>query len=209
MNRASDIAAEQLRIMIVKAEIEPDRFLTERWLAGRLECGRMPLREAVQRLDNEGILRVVPRRGILVPELSITQFQDVAEAALLMGNHCVALAGRGINPKQIQGLDEIVAQAELAEQANDFYEVAKRDREFHVLIAEFSGNLLLASFTRWLYAIAMRFSYFTYVHVGSACDSLDEHKRLVRALEGADIDAAVREHHEHLRSAKERIAATL
>lgn len=169
----------------------------------------MPLREAVQRLNHEGVLRVVPRRGILIPELSITEFQDIADAALLIGDHCLGLAAGRINGKQIQTLHEILVLAEQAEKTGDFYEVANYDRELHTLIAGYSGNLLLAHFTNRLYRIAMRFSYFAYVNAGTAGDSLVEHRRLLAALESGKIDEAVHEHHEHLRSAKGRIARTL
>lgn len=209
MQRASDIIAERLRRMITTREIEPGSLVSESQLAERLECGRTPLREALQRLSSEGVLEVVPRRGVLIPELGLLEFQEISAAVLLVGDYCLNLAAERITDEELERFRENVAKAERSHEAGNFLEVADLDRQFHILVAKASRNRFLAEATSKWYSIAMRYSYYSYVQNGTAIDSLAEHERILAALEARNGDDAVLEHHEHISGAKQRIAGTL
>src|SRR5436309_14584336 len=99
---------------IVRGEIEEGVFLTEKEIMKRYRIGRTPFREACNRLHHEHLLEVVPRRGYLVPEMSLQEVRDLFELRVLVEGAIAELAATRANAWEI---DEL---AQLADQRSSF-----------------------------------------------------------------------------------------
>lgn len=195
--RASDTIAERLRRMIITGELAPGTLVSESHLSQVVGCGRTPLREALQHLSHQYLLTIPPRRGVLIPPLSIVDFQQGHEAMLVMYTAWAELAAERIRDRQLAQMREIVAQQERANTACEPYDLADLDRLFHVMIAEATGNQYFVDFARRLHGAVARFVYRSFEASGSANLSISEHEQIVEALEKRDPHLArltVRDH---------------
>lgn len=188
--RASDTIAERLRRMIITGELAPGKLVSEAQLSDLLKCGRTPLREALQQLRYQHLLTIPPRRGVLIPPLSILDFRQAHEAMLVMHTAWTELAVQRISDQQVAQMREIVAQQERANTAREPYDLADLDRRFHILIAEATGNLYFVDLASRLHGAVSRFVYRAFEASGSARLSIAEHTEILEALAKRDPQLA-------------------
>jgi DNA-binding GntR family transcriptional regulator len=181
--RATDRIAEKIRRMVITGGLQPGTLVSEAHLSKVLQCGRTPLREALQRLSHEHLVDLPPRRGILVPELSIIDFQEAAEALLYDGAIYAELAAQRITDEQLQELRDIVREQQRLNAEGDFYALAELDCRFHTLLAQATGNRYFAESARRLHTSLERFIYRSWETTGTAERSVEEHGLIADALE--------------------------
>ncbi|MFF7243563.1 GntR family transcriptional regulator [Embleya sp. NPDC008237] len=155
-----DQVYEELRERIIEGDLEPGRRLVEREIAAELEVSRVPVREAVQRLEVEGFLTVHARRGAVVTRLlapDLAHFFDVRESleALAAG-----LAAERADAAGLARLGELLSAAHRATAANDARDIAALNAAFHAEIVALSGNPMLVGIMeplngrlRWLFRL--------------------------------------------------------
>jgi DNA-binding GntR family transcriptional regulator len=208
-NLARDKVFEELRRMIIVGELAPGSLVSEADLLEVLGCGRTPLREALQQLNHEYLVEIPARRGILIPELSIVDYQQLGEAQQLMENECIRLAAARIKDQQLDEARSIVAQQEAASQDGRSYELTDMDQRFHVLIVDVANNRYLTDFAHRVHMLLARFVYHAYEAGGSAERSIAEHWQIVEALERRDADLASLRLGEHISRGRERVLRIL
>jgi DNA-binding GntR family transcriptional regulator len=172
--------------------------ITEAGLAHELGVSRTPVREALLRLDAEGLVDLQPRRGAVVAEFSMQDVEDVLEARVLVENHT---AGKSFaNRKEL--LPEVeAAHASMIRSCReqDTAAFARYDRIFHELIVDAAGNAVLSSVYRML---RERQTLFTSSLVRGRADrmqlAIDEHERILETLRGDDEAVFCRVVNEHL-----------
>jgi DNA-binding GntR family transcriptional regulator len=128
---------------IANLELKPGESLTQDRLAKWLSISRTPVREALRRLEQDGIIQTVPGRGLVVAELTIKDVEDMLDLLRLMDAHAAYLAARRRTQEQADQL-AAVAQALLA--AAERYDVeawSAADTPYHEILLEASGNRLL------------------------------------------------------------------
>jgi DNA-binding GntR family transcriptional regulator len=202
----ADRTVERLRRMVITRELPPGALTSESRLAQILDCGRTPLREAVQRLSHEYLIRVRPRQGILIPELSIVEFQQAHEALLcLVVPRVPELAAARIGPSEITQLAGIVAEAEHAERAKDFFELTELDRRLHTAMAMATGNRYVADVVARIHGLLEPFVYASYEAAGSAGSSVAEHRGIVEALGSNDPNLAKQRFQDHIIDGRQRV----
>jgi len=134
----------ELRERIIQGSIKPGERIRERELAEELEVSRIPLREALPRLEAEGFIRTVPRRGAVVTELSLRDVEELFEvraslevlAARLAAEACAA----GADGSELR---EALGRAEEALSSGDDAAIASVNSTLHEKILRLSGNSLL------------------------------------------------------------------
>lgn len=208
-NRASDVVAEQLRRLIVTLALPPGAVVTQSDLMGRLQCGRTPLREALQRLSEEYLVIPVPGGGITIASLNIHDFVDVIEALVVVEGLSAHLAAKRITDCQVSKLEEIVDRAEEANREGEFSNVARLDFEFHNFIGQATHNRYLADTVARLHRVATRFSYLAWQRERNADTSLLEHRQILAALQNRDAVHAKQLTREHTLKSRDRIVAVL
>ena len=142
-----DVVFITLRQAILKGELAPGERLMEIRLANMLGVSRTPIREAIRKLELEGLVNMIPRRGAEVAGISEKSLRDVLEVRRSLEELAMDLAVQRMNEEQMKLLED--AQAEFVEAlgTNDLILIAQADENFHDMIYGGTGkdklNLML------------------------------------------------------------------
>lgn len=193
---AQDFTYDWLRRRIAALPPDEGTFLSEVALAVEAGVSRTPVREALLRLEAEGWLRIMPRKGAFVAPISDAEVDAVMQARLLIEDWGV----REVGP----GRDQLVQELEtlLDEQRRhraDTVTFLDLDRQFHAAIVGVAGNPILAAFYDSLRDRQLRTGARALMTGRQRVDQvLTEHQAIVEGLRGTDLDTAVQAVHEHL-----------
>jgi DNA-binding GntR family transcriptional regulator len=190
---------QTLRDAIVKCELAPDARLVIDDLARRLEVSSIPVREALQLLQSEGLVVTVPHVGATVAPLSR---ESIAEVFTVMeGLEIVATrtAAQRATAEDLEGLSEMVAQMDRALAAGAHEEWAELNTRFHVGISRLTGmpmleDMMERALDRW---DRVRRYFFTGVLVHRVEHAQQEHHVLLQAMRAQDwprLEEVIREH---------------
>lgn len=188
----SEVAYAELRRRIIFQDLEPGQALDEMSLARELKVGRTPIREAVQRLAREGLVKVLPRRGILVAEMGLDTLGQVFEARSPCEEQIARCAALRADATEIQRMRESLAEVNQLIDEKRFRALVEADERFHSALAEAAKNPLLRGVLMMLYALGIRFWYSTLPH-RPAADIKQEmalHSSVLDAVEQRDPDRA-------------------
>ena len=208
-SRASDKIVEQLRKMIITSEIAPGANVSEAYLAKRLQCGRTPLREAIQRLSQEYLIVSEPRRGVTISDLSLLDFGKLIEALLVVEATSVGLAARRVSDDLRRRLEVNVSETEAANNRGDLASVAELDSAFHNMLAQATNNHYLTDTITGLHRAFSRFGYIAWQRNQSAGDSLREHHEILDAITQRDHALARQLTRAHVLAARDRIVEAI
>jgi DNA-binding GntR family transcriptional regulator len=181
-----------LKRSILRGEYPEGSFLSEAEIAKRFRIGRTPFREACNRLHNEQLLEVVPRRGYLVPEMSFHAVRDLLETRLILEGVIAELAAKRADDTELaefQRLYQTAVQHARAKSAVD--DQVHANTEFHLYIARMAHNRELEALLR---RVLDRSTRLFYMIVRSSPtlerDTQDLLKPIVQAIRRRDADAA-------------------
>lgn len=155
-------AYRELEEQIVTLRLKPGEFLSEYALAENLEIGRTPIREALQRLAQEGLVTVRPRKGILVSETDPRKQLLVLEVRRELERLLCRLGAQRSTAEQRTQFHEIANGMDKAGKANDDLVFMRLDRALNVLIAEAAHNDYASRAMRFLHGHSRRFWYMHY-----------------------------------------------
>jgi DNA-binding GntR family transcriptional regulator len=193
---------EALTEMIIDGTLERGRHLVEVELAGLLGVSRQPVREALQRLNNEGWVDLRPGFGAMVHVPAEDEVDQLLAARAALESESARLAARHATKEDVAKLRELCKVGTAYQESGDIDGTVRTNAELHSLITQMSGNRFLVDFAaqvdrrvRW---------YYTPVAPVRGAASWREHNRLVKAISDGDEDKAaqiMREHTEHTRKA--------
>jgi DNA-binding GntR family transcriptional regulator len=165
-----------LEELIVDGELVPSQFLTQKQLSDRVGLGLMPIREALLRLEDYGIVEIVPRRGFLVRELDTRGQLLVMEVRRELERTLVTRAARRSEPGERRALRELAAEHVAAAAEGNRKEVLRCDRELKERLIAAARNGYLAKAIAPIHALSRRFFFHheqaTNVEVAQACASV-------------------------------------
>ena len=201
-----ELVYQTLRDAIMRCELAPGRRLLIDDLARQLDVSAIPVREALQLLQSEGLVDNVPHVGATVSAISRQSIDEVF--AVMEGLELVAArsAAQRMTPADAAALEQLVAGMDRAQAAARHAEWADLNSRFHLAISRLSGMPLLHEMTerilgRW---DRIRRHYFEGVLVTRVETAQKEHHELLAALKAADLPAletAVRKHNQGALSA--------
>lgn len=166
-------------------------LLTEGELAEAVGVSRTPVREALLRLEVEGLLRLYPKKGALVLPVSAREIIDVVETRMLVEVHAARRAVPLAKSVLVRLEELLVRQEELAA-AGDLAEVAVADRCFHATLVKATGNEILTRLYDQLRDRQLRMGVAVmHAHPDRIAKNIAEHTEIFRALKAGDTDAAV------------------
>ncbi|MGW9350845.1 GntR family transcriptional regulator [Nocardiopsis flavescens] len=183
----AELIAEQLRSAIMYGSLAPGDQLGEADLAGRLGVSRGPLREAMQRLVQEGLLRSERHRGLFVRELTPDDVRDIYVARLAVERTACALVMRGNRGEAVARLTPVVQHLAVAAAGGDRGAMSDADQEFHRTLVSCSGNGRLERMAQTLLVeTRMCLTVMQKVYPEPA-ELLEEHRRILDAIaDGAE-----------------------
>lgn len=179
---ATERAYALLKRQILTCEIGPGEALYEGQLAEQFEVSKTPIREALGMLVHEGFVRVAPRQGYRVSDITLADVQEVFQLRLLLEPAAAELAAERASAEQLRALQQLSEKSYVFGALETYEDFVVKNREFHVLLAEASGNGRLASMLRNLLEEMQRLFLFGLDIRDSAKEQIDEHHELVDAL---------------------------
>lgn len=196
---------EVLREAILTGRLKPGERLAEGKMCRVLGVSRSPLREALRRLQAEGLVNFLPRQGTVVSEISQRDVLDLFTVREVLEGLAAALAAEVITSEDLSTLEEICRSMEQPIQAHNSVAVDDLNAQFHGLIIGATGNNWLVSLTN-LFRMHVRRIYCCSTKLPErAPQSLREHREILEALRNRDAEAAERLARHHVRQAKEAI----
>ena len=194
--RLSEKAYHLIKEDIITLELSPSSVIDEQALTKKLGLGRTPIREALCRLANEGLVRIVPRRGIFVADISITDLQKISEVRMFLEGFCARLAAQRVTADQIAQMETALQDLERVPRG-DARALMVIDERAHKLLYQAADNEFLAGILDRLYAPSLRLWYLTLDHLGDVGDAIGQHRGIVEALkarDGAQAEALIQQH---------------
>ncbi len=197
----SDIVCAMLRELIISGELSPSEPLRQRELASRFGVSQTPVREALRRLESEGLVVNDPHRGATVTASRNGIVEDNSQIRAALEPLGARLAARAISPEQLAMLRHLNHEmTTLPDGDDERYGVL--NREFHFTIYESASSPMLLSMMRLLWQAMPDGPKVTRSHR----ESVEEHTALIEALAAGDAEqaAVITEHHilgtDHLES---------
>jgi len=135
-----DVVFNTLRKAILRGELKPGERLMEIHLANRLGVSRTPIREAIRKLELEGLVTMIPRRGAEVARITEKNLKDVLEVRRALDALTVELACDRITSEEMDALKEASLQFEEATKLKNVTAIARADVKFHDIIVRAAGN---------------------------------------------------------------------
>lgn len=195
--KRSDIIANQLEELIFDGTFNDGERLDEVQLSERFAVSRTPVREALLRLAQSGLVEHFPRRGVFVRQPGPIELMEMFEVMAELEATCARFAASRISDAAIKELNETNERCNAAVEANDTEEYYRENEQFHAIIYRQSGNSFLEQECLRLHRRLQPFRRTQLRLRGRLKQSMSEHEQIVLALEqgeGAQAAEAIRGH---------------
>ncbi len=200
-----DVVFETLRDAIITQVLKPGERLMEIQLADEMGVSRTPVREAIRKLELEGLVVMVPRKGAYVAGVSMKDIHEVYEVRAALEMLAVTLAAERITDEELDALERQVLRESEAESDQDEHaldNIIYIDSSFHDIIYQAAHNQRLVQFVNILQEQLQRFRAASLSRPGRSKTALDEHKQIVEALAERNGELAAKLAKEHIENAE-------
>ncbi|MBD9597408.1 GntR family transcriptional regulator [Ensifer sp. ENS05] len=203
-------AYEQIKEKVITLHFLPGQYLSEGAICEQLQLGRTPVHQALQRLHLEGLVDVLPRKGIIVQPDSIAEIVRILDSRLTVEPELARLAAQRVRDGELKEKDlaRLMRAANATDpvlQPPDLSNFTSNDREFHREIALLSGNPIMGDFARVLHERSTRFWY---LHLWQTIDvplTNTQHEAIAKAIASGDPETAGSQMQAHIKALRERL----
>lgn len=186
-NTSSDSVYMELRGKILSRELRPAQRLLEVKIANEMGVSRTPVREALRRLANEGLVKIVPNSGARVASPSSHEMDNSYSVREYLENMSVELACRtGMDKRTLERLDGLVRDGDAAYDAGDMDAFLAANSDFHRVIAEAGKNYVLSEYVDNIIQRTNVYIYFYSKFIEAENKSSGEHRAILRAIAQRD-----------------------
>ncbi len=186
----SEAAYLKLKHSIIRCELEPGQHITEAWLAGETGIGKTPIREALTRLTQEGLVSSIRGHGYEVTPITLGDLQDLFAFRIMVEGMAAQLAAGHVQAVNLRRLDELCQAHYMIGDTASEENYMRANFAFHVMVAEASGNRRLASAVRQALEESERLLYLSNILKNRTEEVNLEHQGLVEALIAGDGETA-------------------
>ena len=201
-------AYAQLKQALITLAYKPGDYLSTASLMNELALGRTPINHALHRLCNEGLVQIIPRKGLIVSPLSIDDALQLIDVRVANESLCVRLAAERITKTELHQLELISRDFDKAANRGQTIEVMNLDRLFHEQIASAARNQILAEILKVLHARSQRFWALSLAMPDHLTEVQGEHAAIVKALAEGNTQTAVQAVEEHVMSFQRALLRT-
>lgn len=206
----SEMAYHALKRSILEGSLPAGTQLLELEAAERLNVSRTPVREAMVRLQQEGMVELRPRHGMRVLPASADDMREIYEVLTALEGKAAELAAqKGLSKAQLAPMRGAVEAMDRALEAGALQDWARADERFHAELVALAGNDRLTAMVGQLWDQAHRARMATLKMRPKPVASNREHKAVVEAIYHGDAEAARRIHEDHRRRAGELLVSIL
>ena len=204
---STDRAYRELKRRILNNELLPGTQALETELAASLGLSRTPVREAIIRLAEDGLVEVRPRHGMRILPISAKDMADIYVILTELESTAARMvAAKGVGRDEIAALEAAVRDMDRALRADDLEAWAAADERFHKLLVEYCGNRRIAAIVNMFWDQSHRARMATLRVRPKPVDSNKDHAAVVAAIKRGDAEAAGRIHRQHRVRATEMLA---
>jgi DNA-binding GntR family transcriptional regulator len=196
-----------LRAAVITGELVPGSLYSVQTLADQLGVSRTPVREALIKLAQQGMVRFERNRGVRVLLTSLHDLEEVFALRLLLEPPAVQRAVTRLDAAHRRQLRRMFVQMEKAAKADDEFTMLEHDRRFHRALLEVAGNTRLASFVDGLRDMVLRRGVSTARESRSLDDIVAEHREILELAEAGDAEGAAEAMRVHIRHTAELLIA--
>ncbi len=204
-----DVVFNTLRQAILRGELKPGERLMEIQLANKLGVSRTPIREAIRKLELEGLVLMIPRKGAEVAEITEKNLRDVLEVRRALEELAVRLTCERITKEQIEELKVAAGEFETATKSSDVTKIAEADVRFHDVIYLATDNerliQLLNNLREQMYRYRVEYLKRKEVYP----KLIKEHEEIIQAIRDGEKDAACQMVCEHVDNQMEAVNNTI
>lgn len=201
-----EIVFGTMRNAIIEGDFKPGQRLMEVQLAEQMGVSRTPVREAIRKLELEGLVVMVPRKGAYVAGLSSEDIKEVVEIRAVLEGFAAKQAANNSTDKVISTLREVLINFEKAVAENNVVDLINYDTQFHDVIYKAAKNTRLIQMISSLREQVQRYrvAYFTKMH--SMEKVLKEHRKMLEAIKDKNSDLARQIAEVHIATTEELLA---
>lgn len=195
-----EVVSETLRQAIRDGIFKPGERLMEIPLSEELGVSRTPIREAIRKLELEGFVIMIPRRGTYVADISLKDISQVFEIRSALEELAGALAAERITAEEIEYLERMLVEIGTYIEKKDMEKIVEADVNFHEVLYKASRNERLVEIIHNLREQTLRFRTVSMNQPGRLAKTWEEHRLLVEAIADRDANKArkiARLHMEH------------
>lgn len=184
--------------MIFSKKIKCGEKIPEEKIVKKLGVSRTPIREALRRLSNEGLVNIYPRRFAEIATFSEEDIRDLGIMRINLDTLAVQLAVENGSNSDFYQLQELSDQCSQAAKEGDIYRRIKLDSDFHLKLTEIGKNPCLLKFQNELYLKVRLFQVYKYKDIDDSLRKIYHHQQIVDKLFERDKDQVVEVAQKHL-----------
>jgi DNA-binding GntR family transcriptional regulator len=196
----SHVAYERIKRMIVRLDLAPGSVVREDDLVTSTGVGRTPIREAVQRLERDQLLAVIPRRGLLVTSIDVGELPLLYETRAMLEPYVHRLAAVRGTEVHWRTMEQALATAERRGAKATWELLMDTDRLCHTQVWQAADNRFLTDTLDMLFTQSERLWHLYLRDAYDLHHALDEHRVILAALRAGDGDKAARLAEDHVRT---------
>ena len=192
----SEEAYARILERIVSLEMPPGSVVNEARLRDDLRIGRTPIREALQRLARENLVRSIPHRGTFVTDVNITDLARITEVRVVLEAHAARLAAEKLTTADREAIQELLDLLRRG-YVTDQRDLMQLDQQIHRLIYRSAHNSFLEATLERYFNLSLRLWYLVLDREVGLREAVDEHAKLLEAIlagEGDRADDIMRRH---------------
>ena len=181
-----EIVYEELKRQIMVGEIAPGTRMMEVELAEEMGVSRTPVREAIRKLEKEGLVTIEPRRGAYASDISAKDMVDILEVRQDLEGMAAGIAAQKITDDSRIELENIARKYKESVDREDIEQIIRNDEAFHKYIVGLSENKTLIKMVSQVQELALRFRYIYYEDFSRFKNQPSEHQAIVDAIVSGD-----------------------
>jgi len=196
-------AYEFLKSSVLSGHLNPGERLTEEHLAKRLGVSRTPVREALHKLESEGLIKALETRGFIVSRDSKDEVEELFELRAILEGYALRIISERISEEDLERLNGFIERAENALKRERIEEVFKWNTKFHdtlhgIVVEKKRLHRLLVNIRKYV----LRYRRDTLQYPDGGKRTVDGHRKILLALRLRDPDLCERMMREHIQEAK-------
>ena len=204
-----DAAYEAIKHQIITCKFKPGECINEASVAALLGFGRTPVHQALDRLMLEEMVDVIPRKGVIVKPVILSDVLQMIDVRLVNETYCAQLAAERADDADIKALEAVVEQARKAISDRNIQMMMMLDRDFHLALGHATKNNELAELIRKLNERSLRFWYISFTTPDHHNRFQEQHEAILAAVRNHDANRAAITMRAHVEAFRKSVARQL
>lgn len=204
-----ELVCENIRQAIIDGTFSPGERLMEIQLADEMGVSRTPVREAIRKLELEGFVVMIPRRGTYVADISIKDITEIYEIRTCLDTLAAGLAAERITDEELEALNRLLVEIGQHITDNNMEKIVEADTAFHDILYQASRNERLRSIINNLREQLTGIRGRSMSYPGRLIETMEEHRTLVDSIAARDSERAQEAARVHIENAEHTLMKSL